>query len=189
MLFRSSCWRRVWGGILVVFGLWPFGMALADNYERPVQPLVKPALLPLPPGAVEPAGWLRDWALSARHGLTGHLDEYQVTFRDGWKGVPVDVPGNKLDGTGWPLEQCAYWLDGALRLGFVLHDEAFFKKIRARLDPIVDGVNRAPFGTSFVYWKPTYKPEEFDSWGHSQMGRTLVGSTRGVAKSGCSMRW
>jgi hypothetical protein len=164
----------MWAGVLIVFSLSPFGVALSANYERAARPAVPSALLPLPPGAVEPAGWLRDWALSARHGLTGHLDEYQVTFRDGWKGVPVDVPGNKLDGTGWPLEQCAYWLDGALRLGFVLHDEALIKKIRARLDPIVDGVNRVPFGTSLVYWKPSYKPAGFDSWGHSQMGRALV---------------
>jgi hypothetical protein len=154
-------------------------VALSANYERAARPAVPSALLPLPPGAVEPGGWLRDWAVTARKGITGHLDEYHITFRDGWKGVPVDVPGNKLDGTGWPLEQCAYWLDGALRLGFVLHDEALIKKICARLDPIVDGVNRAPFGTSFIYWKPDYKPQEFDSWAHSQMGRTLVALYQG----------
>jgi len=144
------------------------------NHERAAEPTVKTALLPLPPGAVEPSGWLRDWAQAAREGITGHLDEWHPVYRDGWKGSRVDAPNARPDGTGWPLEQSAYWLDGALRLGFVLHDEALIRKIRARLDPIVDGVNKAPFGTSFIYWKPDYKPVGFDSWAHSHMGRALV---------------
>ena len=49
----------------------------------------KTTFVPLPPGAVEPAGWLRDWALAARNGITGHLDEYTPTFHDAWKGPPV----------------------------------------------------------------------------------------------------
>jgi len=146
----------------------------SPNYGRAAEPQVQPAFLPLPPGAVEPSGWLRDWAKAARNGITGHLDEFHPVFRDAWKGFRVNAPNAKADGTGWPLEQCAYWLDGALRLGFVLHDEELIGKIRARLDPIVDGVNKAPFGTSFIYWKPDYKPVGFDSWAHSQMGRALV---------------
>jgi hypothetical protein len=126
----------------------------AINHARPYEPDTKPAFLPLPPGAVEPAGWLRDWALSARNGITGHLDERHATFADGWKGIPVKAPGAAADGTGWPIEQSAYWLDGALRLGFILHDESLIRKIRARLDPIVAGVNQAPIGTSFISWKP-----------------------------------
>ena len=144
------------------------------DYRRAAEPLVKPALLPLPPGAVEPSGWLRDWARAAREGITGHLDEWHPVYADGWKGSRVNAPNAKPDGTGWPLEQSAYWLDGALRLGFVLQDEGLIRKIRARLDPIVDGVNKAPLGTSFVYWKPEYKPVGFDSWAHSHMGRALV---------------
>jgi len=42
---------------------------------------VKPAFLPLPAGAVEPPGWLCDWAQTARNGITGHLDEQRPTPR------------------------------------------------------------------------------------------------------------
>jgi hypothetical protein len=150
------------------------------NHARAYEPVVPMALLPLPPGAVEPAGWLRDWAQAARQGITGHLDEWHPTFADGWKGIPIKAPGASGDGTGWPIEQSAYWLDGALRLGLVLHDEGFVKKIRARLDPVVAGVNRAPFGTSFIHWKPGDKPRGFDSWAHSQMGRALVALYQGT---------
>ena len=48
--------------------------------RRVCEPKVKPAFLPLPPGAVEPAGWLRDWAVAAREGITGHLDEWHPVF-------------------------------------------------------------------------------------------------------------
>jgi hypothetical protein len=103
-----------------------------------------------------------------------HLDEHHAYFANAWKGLPLPGAVAGPDGTGWPLEQGAYWLDGSLRLGFVLHDEALIKKVRARLDAIVDGVNKADFGTSFIYWKKGYKPEGFNSWAHSQMGRALV---------------
>jgi uncharacterized protein len=145
-----------------------------SSYARTAEPARETAFLPLPPGAVEPSGWLRDWAQAAREGITGHLDEWHPVYRDGWKGFRVNAPNAKPDGTGWPLEQSAYWLDGALRLGLVLHDETLINKIRARLDPIVDGVNKAPVGTSFIYWKPDYQPVGFDSWAHSHLGRALV---------------
>ena len=83
------------------------------NYERVCEPPIKPAFWPLPPGSVEPAGWLGDWAVAARHGITGHLDEDHAVFADAWKGFQIKAPNAAADGTGWPLEQCAYWLDGA----------------------------------------------------------------------------
>ena len=140
-------------------------------YARPYATAVAPALLPLPPGAVEPAGWLRDWALAAGRGITGHLDEYSPTFRDAWKGTPVNGPGAVPNGTGWPLEQCSYWLDGLLRLGLVLHDDALIGKATRPLGLVVNGVNRG--GPSFIYWIKD-KPHRFNSWAHSQMGRALV---------------
>ena len=54
------------------------------NYGRPFEPKARPALLALPPGAVEPQGWLRDWCLAARDGFTGHMDEYHEAFRQAW---------------------------------------------------------------------------------------------------------
>jgi uncharacterized protein len=158
---------------LVLGAGWGSFAAAAEsaNYSRAVEPQVKPAFLPLPPGAIEPAGWLRDWAVAAREGITGHLNEYHPVYADAWKGTPVKAPNAAADGTGWPLEQCSYWLDGLLRLGYVLHDETLIRKAKARLDPVVDGVNRR--GRSFIYWT-TNPPVGFNSWAHSQMGRALV---------------
>ena len=159
---------------LSLIGMGPLLLApavSAAEVNRKAEMPVRLALTPLAPDAVEPQGWLRDWALAARDGITGHLDQWHPTFRDSWKGIPVNGPGAAPDGTGWPLEQGSYWLDGLLRLGCILHDEELIRKATARLALVVDGVNAG--GKSFIYWRKD-RPEGFNSWAHSQMGRALV---------------
>jgi hypothetical protein len=127
---------------------------------------------------VQPLGWLRDWALSAADGITGHLDEYSDTFKKAWKGYPFSARGGRPDGTGWPLEQCSYWLDGAIRLGYILQDPELLHKASSRLDLVVNGVLNG--GTSFIYWRPeSAVADPFNSWAHSHMGRALVAYYQG----------
>ena len=134
---------------------------------------VQPAFVPLPPGAVSPKGWLRDWAVDASQGITGHLDEYNTTFHEAWRGYPFTARGAHPDGTGWPLEQCSYWLDGAVRLAYMLNDTALIEKVKERLDMVVAGVLNG--GESFIYWRPKDAlTDTFNNWAHSQMGRALV---------------
>jgi hypothetical protein len=141
---------------------------------------VKPAFLPLPPGAVVPQGWLRDWAVSAANGITGHLDEHSPTFGEAWKGHWFNAVGVQPNGAGWPLEQCSYWLDGAVRLGYIVNDRALIDKVSKRLDQVVSGVLNG--GESFIYWLPKSVLDEstggggarFNNWAHSHMGRALV---------------
>ncbi|NLP10073.1 hypothetical protein GX408_06720, partial [bacterium] len=54
------------------------------NYARPFEPRTRPAFLVLPPGAVEPTGWLRDWCVAARDGYTAHMDQYDDEFKRAW---------------------------------------------------------------------------------------------------------
>jgi uncharacterized protein len=127
----------------------------------------------LPPGAVEPRGWLRSWAQTAANGITGHLDEYCATFHEAWRGYGFQALGANPDGTGWPLEQCSYWLDGAIRLGYMLGDQQLIQKVSARLDGVVNGVLQG--GETFIYWLPVSAVRDsFNSWAHSHMGRALV---------------
>ncbi len=162
---------------------------------------VQAAFVPLAPGAVEPEGWLRDWAMAARDGITGHLDEYHPTFRDAWTDLNLDARTATFQKIIGPLEQGAYWLDGLLRLGYLLHDEHLIHKAEAHLKPVVEGVNHG--ADSFIYyWKlsegqavlpdnidwqtkqrlpmlpswmklQTMRPTWF-GWAQSHMGRTLV---------------
>jgi F5/8 type C domain-containing protein/glycosyl hydrolase family 127 (putative beta-L-arabinofuranosidase)/glycosyl hydrolase family 2/beta-L-arabinofuranosidase (glycosyl hydrolase family 127) len=177
---RLECARRAtrWGNAvreLSVFGAGEaaaIAPAAAPSPPRG-EPAVHPALAPLPPGAVEPEGWLRDWALAARDGITGHLDEWHPTFGGGWKGQPIRAPGAHPDGTGWPIEQSSYWLDGLVRLGYLLHDDGLIAKARERLGLVVAGVLGG--GPSFIYWRPKEVLQDgFNKWAHSHMGRALV---------------
>ena len=68
------------------------------NYARPFEPPTRPAFIPLPPGAVEPDGWLRDWCLAARDGYTGHMDEFDDEFKRAWA-ADHKMTGERLN---WP---------------------------------------------------------------------------------------
>lgn len=138
-----------------------------------------PVFLPLQAGAISPEGWIRDWAEDAASGITGHLDEYSPTFGKAWQGYGFEARGATTNGGGWPLEQCSYWLDGAVRLAYLLNDSALIKKVSARLDTVVAGVLHQ--GETFIYWLPkkeltdsTQGWVEFNDWAHSHMGRALV---------------
>ena len=75
----------------------------ADASAAAGSPLTPPALVPLPLGAIRPAGWLRRQLEIQADGLGGHLDELwpDVGPDSGWKG-----------GTGESWERGPYFLDG-----------------------------------------------------------------------------
>ena len=86
--------------------------------SRSIVRRMKPSLQPLvfrhlPPGSVQPRGWLGTQLRTQARGLTGHLDEFWPDVQDSaWIGG---------DGDGW--ERGPYWLDGLIPLTFVLDDE------------------------------------------------------------------
>lgn len=136
---------------------------------------IQPRYVPLEVGEVQPEGWIRDWGRLAADGITGHIDEYQGVYTHGWKGYGFEAVGaNPEDGTGWPIEQCSYWLDGAVKLAYQLGDEALIKKISERLDIVVDGVLDKG-GETFIWWKDKDICNDwFNNWGHGIMGRALI---------------
>lgn len=150
----------------------------SSKREAAAGPAVAPAFLPLAPGAVEPRGWLRDWALAMRDGMTGHLDEYDPVFKLGWTGQRIGASGESASGEGWPLEQAAYWIDGAVRLGHVLHDDALLAKVVPRLEMIAGAENRSG---SYLWWRGKHgwdgrdgAADDFNLWSCAVLGRALT---------------
>ena len=86
--------------------------------------------------------------MAAANGITGHLDEYSPTFGEAWEGHWFNAVGVQPNGEGWPLEQCSYWLDGAVRLAYILNDTALISKVTKRLDTVVSGVLDGELATS-----------------------------------------
>lgn len=153
------------------------------NYARPFEPPTRPAFLPLPAGAVEPAGWLRDWCLAARDGFTGHMDEYDAEFKRAWASDHT-MTGDRLDWPkgGWPYEGGGYWFDGLARLGYVLHDEALIRQAKRRLDVVVTNMN--PDSILFLWWLNRNRAEDrrgsvvseaWPMWANGLLGRALAG--------------
>ncbi len=154
------------------------------NYAKPYEPAARAVLLPLPPGAVEPEGWLRDWCLAARDGYTGHMDEYDVAFQQAW------AADHKMTGEGlfwyngaWPYEGGGYWFDGLARLGYALHDDALIAQAKRRLDVVADNMNRE--GLLFLWWLDRKNPKDREAvqaalegwplWACGLLGRAMTG--------------
>ncbi len=154
------------------------------NYARPFEPATRPAFLPLPPGAVEPTGWLRDWSLAARDGYTGHMDEYDPEFQRAWS------PDHQMRGEGllwykgaWPYEGGGYWFDGLARLGYALHDEGLIAQARKRLHAVADHMH--PNSLLFLWWLDRNNPEDrkavtaaldgWTLWASGLLGRAMDG--------------
>ncbi len=157
---------------------------LRANYSRPFAPPPEPAFHALPPGAVEPAGWLRDWCLAARDGYTGHMEEYDDEFKRAW------APDHKMTGErllwykgAWPYEGGGYWFDGLARLGFALHDDALIQQAKRRLYAVADNMNTN--GTLFLWWLDRNHPENQNAlraalegwplWACGLLGRAMTG--------------
>ncbi|MFC2087274.1 beta-L-arabinofuranosidase domain-containing protein [Bacteroidota bacterium] len=137
---------------------------------------ISPAFIPLLIGEITPTGWIRDWAKNASNGITGHLDEYSASVYTGWRGNYdfIEVRGAQPGGIGVPLEIAGNWLDGALRLCYILKDTTLFNKVSKRLDEVVNGVLNG--GESFIYWQPNdfWINKGYNHACHSVMGDALV---------------
>jgi len=153
------------------------------NYERPFEPATRPAFIPLPPGAVEPANWLRDWCLAARDGYTGHMDDYDDEFQRAWAADHC-MTGDRLMwyNGAWPYEGGGYWFEGLTRLGFALHDDSLIQQAKRRLDVVVEHMH--PDALLFLWWLNRHDPDDrkavqaalegWPLWASGQLGRALV---------------
>ena len=90
---------------------------------------------------IHPEGWLRSYLELQRDGLTGHPEASGYPFDAAWWGVDEKDAGSGKPGyqTGFwgPYEQTAYWIDGALRCGYLLQDEALIQKAGQPIDYVL----------------------------------------------------
>ncbi len=110
-------------GCLVLSGLLSLprlGFTRNVNYVSNRAPLAENVYIQLPPGAVQPQGWLFHQLRLAAEGLTGRLDET-------WADVGAD--NGWLGGKGDSWERGPYWLDGLVPLAYILKDKNLVGKV------------------------------------------------------------
>jgi len=91
-------------------------------------PLTPSAYIPLPLGAVKPAGWLKDQLVVQAEGMTGHIDEFWPSLKQNkWKG--------DKEGDAW--ERGPYYLDGLVPLAYLLDDPKLLAKVKTWIEPIL----------------------------------------------------
>lgn len=89
----------------------------------------------VPLSSVGPSGWLLEFVRRQCSGLSGHPEAsgYPLSrpFWDDPSRLP-DVPDPAM--MWWPYEQTAYWVDGALKAGFLAGDETVHRMALAQIE-------------------------------------------------------
>ena len=131
----------------------------------------------LPITAIKPGGWLKAYLEKQKAGLTGHLEEVGYPFNTiGWAGD--SIPENKGVEEWWPYEQIAYWLDGMIRLGYLLEDSLLINKAKKSFDYVLENADEDGYlGPAAA--KPNL---EGDRWVHAVFFRALLAYYSGSGK-------
>jgi uncharacterized protein len=92
------------------------------------------AYQPLPITAIHADGWIRELLERQRSGLTGHIEAAGYPF-DTCAWACPEVPGSSQK--WWPYEQTSYYVDGLLRLGYLLDDAGLVARARKQTDYVL----------------------------------------------------
>lgn len=138
--------------------------ALASLANPSAAPRSYAALEFLPIGAIHPKGWLRECLQLQAQELCGHLPEVSWPFTQPYWN------GDEREQFWWPLEQMAYWIDGATRLGLVLDDQKLLAEAKKRIDYTFSHIN----ADGFIGPKALKEPkEDFHRWPHALFFRAV----------------
>ncbi|MCX8491639.1 MAG: glycoside hydrolase family 127 protein, partial [Cyclobacteriaceae bacterium] len=107
--------------------------ATSSYYASNRSPLVSTVLIKLPVTAVKPQGWLREYLIRQRNGLTGNLGNISAWLtkkNNAW--LSKDGKGE----FGW--EEVPYWLKGYANIGYILDDEKMIAESKIWLEGVLN---------------------------------------------------
>ena len=128
---------------------------------RNASPLQPEAFVPLPLGAVRPAGWLKDQLTVQAEGITGRLDEV-------WPDLGPNSSWLGGDGECW--ERGPYYLDGLVPLAHLLNDDA----LRAKAQPWLDYTLTHQWDDGWFGAKQAAEMRGRDAWPNAIMLKVLT---------------
>lgn len=95
----------------------------------------------LPTQAIVPRAWIAEFTGRMETGLTGHPEESGFPFNTEMWAADMNVRGREHAQYGsdwWPYEQTAYYLDGALRCGYLNRSQGLIQRVRQNVDAVID---------------------------------------------------
>jgi Beta-L-arabinofuranosidase, GH127 len=102
-------------------------------YLNNKKPLVQNSFIKLPVTAIKPYGWLKEYLVRQKNGLTGRLGEISVWLQkedNAW--LAKDGKGQY----GW--EEVPYWLKGYANIGYILNDEKIIKESKVWIEGVLN---------------------------------------------------
>ncbi len=99
----------------------------------------------IPSNNFEPAGWVEEFLNRQASGLTGHPEQSGFPFNtDLWIGGDLDFTQREIPGgKGWfPYEQVAYYMDGALRCGYMINNREMRAVARKNIDYVIASADK-----------------------------------------------
>jgi uncharacterized protein len=83
---------------------------------------------------IAPKGWIKQYLEKQKNGLTGHMENAGAPFNGKcW----TDFSGKEYYNNWGPYEQTGYWIDGALRCGYLLDDKELTEKAKRNIDYVM----------------------------------------------------
>jgi len=102
-----------------------------------MRPLPHARFEPAPLSQVRPAGWLREFLNRQATGLTGNVAVSGYPYGYKFWGSREDDTKGAYD-VWWPYEQTAYWIDGALKCGYLGGDQSLYRQALEEIDFAID---------------------------------------------------
>jgi hypothetical protein len=122
------------------------------------------ALRALPPGAVQPEGWLRGYLEKQASQLGSKLPQVSWPFTAAYW-------AEEQESEDWgPWEQKAYWIDGATRLALVLRDEELLAQVRKPIEYTLSHADTEGYLGPEFFQDPK---GDFHRWPHTVFFRGL----------------
>lgn len=125
-----------------------------DHYISNRAPLKPSAFIKLPIGSIEPGGWLGEYLIRQKNGLTGNLGKISAWLQkedNAW--LSKEGKGN------WGWEEVPYWLKGYANIGYILEDQEMIDEAKIWIEGTINSQQpNGFFGPGFA-WK-SYVSEE-----------------------------
>lgn len=88
---------------------------------------------------VKPEGWLKTVLQLQKDGLTGHIEVAGFPFTvSPWQNILTEKDTDPVAANWWPYEQTGYWVDGALKCGYLLNDKELTDRARKNIIYVLD---------------------------------------------------